>query len=284
MCLRVSSQGSPAIAYFRYVATARAPFTVTVTPLSGDPDLLMSVSSRPNTTWAQWSSLSTLAELVSVQVSGGGRVRCDYLSLEIIVLCDATLLSISSPCLPCPPCPQWTEPWLNPSKTGLSFPVTFYIGVSGFDGAAQFSLSVTSNPYVMLESGVPQAAQGSPTALTYFLLDVPATGAAGVEVGFTAVLTPLDGDPVPRLYVNTVNFSQHSCAHCGWPRCSDDSCAAGAVYDYNRRWSSDEALDPLVVDVDVMDPHVSVRVCSDVLNACLWCVEMCLFSPRYSKL
>ena len=38
---------------------------------------------------------------------------------------------------------QWTEPAVNPNRVPLAFPVVFFIGVSGYDSAAEFSLVVT---------------------------------------------------------------------------------------------------------------------------------------------
>ena len=76
-----------------------------------------------------------------------------------------------------------------------------------------------------------------------------------VQVGFTVVLTPMDGDTNLRLYLNTVNTTTKSCAHCGWPYCGTTPCTAGHVSGYNRLWSSDTTPDPLVVEIDVMDPY-----------------------------
>ena len=75
-------------------------------------------------------------------------------------------------------------------------------------------------------------------------------------VGFTVELTPLTGDPRPRLYLNTVNTTTPSCAHCGWPYCRATPCdAPRGVASYNALWSSDEAPDPHVVEVEVTDPY-----------------------------
>jgi hypothetical protein len=58
---------TPAITYFRYTAADRAPFTVTLTTLTGDPDLIMAVGTRPNASFSQWSSRTPAGEFISVQ-------------------------------------------------------------------------------------------------------------------------------------------------------------------------------------------------------------------------
>ena len=146
---------------------------------------------------------------------------------------------------------QWTEAWLS----RVTYPAAVYIGVSGWDGPAEFSIVATTTPYIVLESGRPQSALATPDSLAYFLLNVPPIAANGERVGFTVSTSVLTGDPAPRLYVNTVNSTAHSCAHCGWPYCASTPCVAGGVKDYNRHWSSDEALDPSVVTVEVTDPY-----------------------------
>jgi hypothetical protein len=60
-------QGPPALRYYRYTVPARAPFTVSLTPISGDPDLLISYGAPPNASWAQWSAYSPAGDFVNVQ-------------------------------------------------------------------------------------------------------------------------------------------------------------------------------------------------------------------------
>lgn len=198
-------QGPPDVRYYRYTAPTRAPFTVSLTPISGDPDLLVSYGAPPNASWAQWSAYSPAGDFVNV---------------------------------------QWTEPWL----AGATFPADFYVGVTGFDGAAAYSLLVDSNPYVQLENGAPQVAVSKPGQLTYFLLEVPPTDAAGFEVGFTFTLTPISGDGSPLIFANTVNHSKQYCAHCGYPYCTGSPCAAGGISGYNRHWSTDESASPYSIE------------------------------------
>jgi hypothetical protein len=205
-------------AYFRYTAYAPTHFTVTATPLNGQPDLVMSVRTLPNATSSQWSSVRAGGEVLSV---------------------------------------QWTEPWLDPSRNPTSFPMDFFIGVAGYGGAAEFTLLVDSNPFIVLADGVPQVALGSPAALTYFVFQLPPIGPAGELVGFSLALTPLSGDPSPLMYVNTVNHTTTPvCSHCGWPYCrSGPPCDASDIGNYNRHWSSEESRDAQYVEVDVTDPN-----------------------------
>ena len=183
-------QMAPAIMLYRYTVPYRAPFTVTLTPLSGDPDLFMSYAIAPNTSvgGAQWSSLSPQGEYISV---------------------------------------QWTEPWIGPGK--VTFPAEFIIGVSGFDSAARYSLVVNSNPYTQLENGVPQLAQSKDGLLTYFLFQIPQADPHGFEVGFSFSLTPISGDGQPLIFANTVNHSRQYCAHCGYPYCGGTPCTASNI-------------------------------------------------------
>ena len=147
---------------------------------------------------------------------------------------------------------QWTEPWLR----GSTFPTDFYVGVAGFNGAAAFSLVVSSNGYLELSPGVPLAAEASAGVLQTFLLYVPPVDAAtGAAVGFSVALSPVSGDASPRIYINTVNRTQ-PCAHCGWPYCRTTPCDPANVASYNRRWSSEEATpNPLFCEVDAMDAN-----------------------------
>ena len=146
---------------------------------------------------------------------------------------------------------QWTEPWLQ----GSSFPVDFFVGVGGFNEAAAFSLIVSSNSYLELSPGVPLAAEARAGVLQTFLLQVPPPDAStGAAVGFSVALSPVSGDASPRIYINTVNATQ-SCAHCGWPTCRSTPCTPNDILNYNRRWSSEEAANPLFCEVDAMDPN-----------------------------
>ena len=210
-------QAAPAMALYRFTLPARAPFVVRLTPLSGDPDLLMSAGLvPPNATSAQWASASPDGDFFSV---------------------------------------TFTEPWLDPARNPqLTWPLDFWIGVSGYDGAAEFSLVATSSPYVTLENGLPQAVQASPGVLSYFLLTLPQADARGAEVGFSLALTPISGDPQPLVFVNTVNHTRAACAHCGFPSCRDTPCTPGQVTQYNRHWSSGEQ-GPLTFTVDASDPN-----------------------------
>jgi hypothetical protein len=56
------------------------------------------------------------------------------------------------------------------------------------------------------------------------------------------------------MYLNTVNATQ-ACAHCGWPSCRSTPCMPNDIANYNRRWSSEEAANPLFCEVDAMDPN-----------------------------
>lgn len=149
---------APATAYYRYTAYDASPFTVTLTPLSGDPDLLLSFQARPNITSAQWTSRQPAAEFISV---------------------------------------QWTEPWIDPRKKIITFPADFYIGVTGWDDSCAYTLVVDSMPYTQLSSGIPQAASTTGGLLQYFILQVPAPDVNGFAVGFSATISPLSGDTSP---------------------------------------------------------------------------------------
>jgi len=145
---------------------------------------------------------------------------------------------------------QFTEPWLR----GVSFPIDFFVGVGGFDGAAAFSLVASSNAYAELSPGVPFAAEARAGVLQIFLLQVPPADVAGGALGFSVALSPVTGNPAPRLFLNTVNKTQ-SCAHCGWPSCRTTPCEPDKIDYYNRRWSSEEAANPLFCEVDVNDAN-----------------------------
>lgn len=207
---------APDIVYFRFDAIDASPFQIDLAVLSGDADLFVSYNALPsNASVAQWTSRRGSNEFINV---------------------------------------QWTEPFLDPSRNSISFPLSFYIGVSGWNDYCAFSLVVSTNPFTALSPGIPNTATARAGVLTVFLFYVPGPDITGGSVGFNVALSPISGDSNLRMYINTVNKTQ-PCAHCGWPYCRTTPCDGANIGNYNRRWSSEEAANPLFCEVDAMDAN-----------------------------
>jgi len=207
---------APDIVYFRFDAIDASPFQIDLAVLSGDADLFLSYNALPsNASVAQWTSRRGSNEFINV---------------------------------------QWTEPFLDPTRNSISFPLSFFIAVSGWNDYCAFSLVVSTNPFITLSPGVPNTAEARAGVLSVFLFNVPGVDVTGGAVGFTVALSPISGDSNLRMFINTVNKTQ-PCAHCGWPYCRTTPCDGANIGNYNRRWSSEEAANPLFCEVDAMDAN-----------------------------
>ena len=147
-----------AYVYFFFIAEdATAPWTLTVTPLTGDPDVVVGLAPQPNISTALWRSYSDGVEVLRFNFDGS----------------DARL----------------------PRNTP-GFPLTFYVGVYGFGGPASFSIAATSMPYTTLPDGVPVTGTASPTdglALYSFMVPPLPPGGALLDLAFEVTLIPLSG-------------------------------------------------------------------------------------------
>ena len=146
---------------FIYTAVDRTPFTIALSPTSGDPDLLMAAKGGDATTSNyQWSSTTSGAATEMVSVT-------------------------------------WQEPvW---ATINVTFPFDFYIGVFGWDGPAAFFITAVSSSAIQLVEGVPTAATLKAGQLTYFSYYLPIPNGGGSssasDPGWSLDLVPLSGPP-----------------------------------------------------------------------------------------
>jgi hypothetical protein len=124
--------------YFSFQQDNPKPFAITLVPLSGDPDLFVSVAAfatRPNMTNWQWFSNSLGSELVYVNPGDPRNLNCSY-------------------------------------------PCTYYIGVYGWGGGATFSIQAAGNDVTQLFNGAPQVGFVGAKTLKYFSFLAPPTPTA----------------------------------------------------------------------------------------------------------
>lgn len=133
---------------------------------------------------------------------------------------------------------QWTEAPL--ARTTFTFPLTFYIGILGFDSAASFGLVFSTNAYIQLVDGVPQTATVRGGVLSYFLIDIPPITPNNETVGMTVTAVPLSGGAAVNLFLNTVNVTVPQCTHCGYPWCTTMPCDPNKIASFNHWWSSED--------------------------------------------
>lgn len=134
-------------AYFYYDAPTTVPFTITVSPISGDPDVYITTadaSRYPNATNKQWSSAGFGTERVTIAFDPN-----------------------------------------DPRTANLTTPARFYIGVTGFGRPAFFTVAVSGGQAASLPNGVPVRGSAAPWSFSYFTFVAPAS-AAGQPLEFVA--------------------------------------------------------------------------------------------------